>query len=955
MIDDDLDDDSVGAASDPGPAPPASTEPPPAERYQRQGLLGTGGMGRVYAAFDSRLRRQVALKVAATPELAGRLAREAWITAQLEHPNIVAVYDAGETHGQVWYTMRMIRGRTLRERLAACPDLAARLALLPHLHTACQAVAYAHSMGIVHRDLKPSNLMVGEFGETQVADWGLAVPLDEARADWQRLVHRPGEVAGTPRYMSPEAAGGGPASPASDVFGLGAALYELLAGRAPPVGGALATAPLPPDVPPELAAIFRRSVQPDPAARYASAEQLADDLGRWLSGGRVRAHDYRPVELLVRLVRAWRWPLGVAAVAVVALVVLGAVGVRGIARERAVAEANLAVALSEQALTALLDERLPEAHVLAAHALQLGPSPEARGILAAVRPWGVQLVERIELPDSCRHNGVLSPDGGTLACPSADAVELWTVSPLSRRVVLPVPALGEPVWVGARVLLPTPDGLVWVDHDTVGARVPEGSWVARATGDVAYATRGPWARALSPDGTFVAFPICPSSPVAARVVGESLVVGCSDGVLRRYGRDGVVQTEAPLDAPPIWAAVRPSGDALLVGLLDGGVQVLDVMTGRATEPLRGMATGVVALQPVPGTPVVLVLGERGGPRLWNTAAGGWAGALPAGARRMLAGTRDGEVVLLGDALERWRIPAQPTPNVLSFPSGLSQVSPSPDGSAVAVALGDGTIVERRLADGMELRRWHWADAVAKCVAYADADHLIAGAMGEPGQFLGPDGAVAKFEHDNVLRRAGSLSGGRAWSLDYGGHVMVLGAPDGTVLQSLETHGGFDGGSSPDGKGAVVLDTRGDAWRFDGTDWKVARNDLGAVAVDIGDGGAPIVIARAREVCLDERCFPVDGDVTDVAISGDRVALATLSGDVVILQATTGERLAVLRGHTARVVSVEFGPHGDWLASASWDATVRLWDLTALDEPAEAAVARGEAAWGLSLDAARRTR
>lgn len=955
MIGDDLDDDSVGAASDPGPAPAASTEPPPAERYQRQGLLGTGGMGRVYAAFDARLRRQVALKVAATPELSGRLAREAWITAQLEHPNIVAVYDAGETHGQTWYTMRMIRGRTLRERLAACPDLAARLALLPHLYTACQAVAYAHSMGIVHRDLKPSNLMVGEFGETQVADWGLAVPLDEARADWQRLVHRPGEVAGTPRYMSPEAAGGGPASPASDVFGLGAALYELLAGRAPPTGGNLATAPLPPDVPPELAAILRRSVQPDPAARYASAEQLADDLGRWLSGARVGAHDYRPGELLVRLVRAWRWPLGVGAVAVVALFILGAIGVRGIARERAVAEANLAVALSEQALTALLDERLPEAHVLAAHALQLGPSPEARGILAAVRPWGVQLVERIELPAACRQNGVLSPDGGTLACPSADAVELWTVAPLSRRAVLDVPALGEPAWVGERLLLPTPDGLVWVDHDTVGVRVPEGSWIARASGDVAYASRGAAARALAPDGSFVEFPLCPNSPVAVRVVGEALVVGCNDGMLRRYGRDGTMLSEARLETPSAWAAVRPSGDALLVGLLDGGVQVLDVTTGSATEPLRGMDSGVVALQAVPGTPVVLVLGERGGPRLWNTAAGGWAGALPAGARRMVAGTHDGEVVLLGDALERWQIPAQPTPNVLSFPSGLSQVTSSPDGSAVAVALGDGSIVERRLADGTELRRWHWSDAVAKCVAYADADHLVGGAMGDTGRLLGPGGSVTKLAHENILRRAGTLAGGRAWSLDYAGRIVISGPSDGTVTQPVETHGGFDGGSSPDGRWAVVLDTRGDAWRYDGTEWKVARNDLGALAVDIGDGGAPIVLAHTREVCVDDHCYAVEGDVTDVAISGDRLAVATLSGDVVVLHPRTGERLAVLRGHTARVVSVEFGPHGDWLASASWDATVRLWDLTALDEPAEAAVARGEAAWGLSLDAARRTR
>src|SRR4029079_15474829 len=121
------DDDSSPAPSHPGETPEAAFDQG-GERYEREGLIGRGGTGRVYAARDTRLRRQVALKVAATPELAHRLAREAWITAQLEHPGIVAVYDAGETDGQAWYTMRLIRGRTLRERLAACSGSAARLA-----------------------------------------------------------------------------------------------------------------------------------------------------------------------------------------------------------------------------------------------------------------------------------------------------------------------------------------------------------------------------------------------------------------------------------------------------------------------------------------------------------------------------------------------------------------------------------------------------------------------------------------------------------------------------------------------------------------------------------------------------------------------------------------------------------------------------------------------------------
>ena len=162
-----------------------------ADRYDRGGLLGAGGMGRVFTARDRRLNREVALKevtVSAGRSGADRLAQEAWITAQLEHPNIVPVHDAGtDAEGTPWYTMRLIRGRTLHDVLDGA-DRATRLGTLRHVLAACEAVAYAHSRGIIHRDLKPQNILVGGFGETQVADWGLARPLDGEQEDWQDVV-----------------------------------------------------------------------------------------------------------------------------------------------------------------------------------------------------------------------------------------------------------------------------------------------------------------------------------------------------------------------------------------------------------------------------------------------------------------------------------------------------------------------------------------------------------------------------------------------------------------------------------------------------------------------------------------------------------------------------------------------------------------------------------------------
>ncbi len=940
-----------------GPLPSGRDGPAVDARYAREGLLGVGGMGRVYAARDARLRRLVALKVASTPELARRLANEARITAQLEHPGIVAVYDAGETDGQAWYAMRLIRGRTLRERIAACPDTAARLALLPHLQAACQAVAYAHAMGIVHRDLKPSNIMVGEFGETQVADWGLARPTDAALPDWRRIVpDAGGGVAGTPRYMSPEQARGAAASPASDVYGLGVALYELLGGRPPPdpagSGGPPLADELPAEVPRELVAIARRCLQADAAARYPSAVELADDLGRWLSGLRVEAHDYQPVELLARLVKAWRAPLAVGAAALVVLATVVALAVHRTARERAAAEANLAVALTEQARAALADDRIPEARVLAAHALRLGASPEARGVLAGTAHEGATLVARTPLPAICRHTGVVSPDAAALACHGEGRLEIWGLEPFALRASLAIHAVESPAWVGDRLLVATPDALVWIEDGVVVESVPGGGWPLAADAG-AFALRGVSARALEPGHAPVAFETCAAARATTLVAGGELLVGCDDGHLRAYGADGAARRAAPLGERPAWSVATAGADGLLVGHQDGTVRTLSNPDGRWGTPLRGLSGSVRALQPVPGTTLVLALGERGGPRIWNTAVSAWVGALPAGASRLAPGGADGEVLLLGEALERWRLARTQRPATLPFDAGISQVTVSPAGDAIAVALGTGDVVERRLADGLELRRWRWSDEVAKCVAYGRHDLLVAGAMGAPGQRLGPGGEARPLEPGHLLRRAGRLADGRVWALSYS-NVGLLVDPDAgaTAAQPIGPTP-FDGSSSPDGGTAALLDAQGGVWLLDGSTWREVRNVPDATAVDVGNGGAPLVVARRREVCVDAACVDVGDDVVDIALSADRVAVATLTGGVRLLDARTRATLAVLRGHTGRVSSVEFGPDGRWLVSASWDGTVRHWDLADLDTPAEDLVTRAAERWGLGLEDALR--
>jgi len=242
----------------------------PGDRYELLEVIGAGGMGTVYRAFDAELGREVAIKVArdaSDPRLVARLRTEASVLARLEHPGIVPVHDVGTLpDGRLFYVMKLVRGTTLTRFVEETPDQDRRLGVFERV---CETIAFAHEHGLVHRDLKPDNIMVGAFGEVLVLDWGVAKVMGESRDD-------AGVILGTPGFMPPEQARGAAdlVDRRADVFALCAMLAEMLPASAPK----------------RLRAITTTARAEDPASRYPDAAALGADLARYRMGGAVRAY-----------------------------------------------------------------------------------------------------------------------------------------------------------------------------------------------------------------------------------------------------------------------------------------------------------------------------------------------------------------------------------------------------------------------------------------------------------------------------------------------------------------------------------------------------------------------------------------------------------------------------------------------------------------------------------------
>ncbi len=991
-------------------APPSGDRSPrpgefvdPARRYLVLSVLGRGGMGEVVMAEDQLLGRHVAVKF---PVLGGsateKLLAEARLTALLEHAAVVPVYDAGRRDdGTPFYVMRVVRGRSLADAITDAADPDARLGLVRHVLDAARAVAFAHRVGVVHRDLKPANLLIGELGETQVADWGLAATLADART---------AGVVGTRGYIAPEVGGGAPADARADVYSLGATLFEVLAGRTPlsvtevarvrdargdePTTAADASASallaasqrLCAGAPADLLAIVTRACALRPDERYADAVAFASDLDAFLSGRRVVAHDYTPMELAARFWGAFRGPI--VAVGLASLLTLVAILVgwratvsqrdRATTAERAaqqaatVAATSLAKLQGEQAQLAALRGARAEAEVLArASMVPLGPSPAAnsadpgtratiagaRGVLAAfaaspapsagpAQPWAP-----CERPIVDRH-------GAGWICVEAEGWRWSTAdaAPRSLRGTVLSAAIGArrrhmvvardmkrvdvhatddgrllgslPVSVAAALAISDAD--VAIGHSRIEAAVFSlerpavlATLVCRDGGSIS-------ATAVSASGRFAAA-VCPTGEAQR---GVSVWI---DGAPPRYAALGVA-------ARGVAAAELSDDGTLVIAGLDGQLEAVDLPTG-ATRVIGRLdvrdVDGVAISSPWAGHGALVALhsGDGGG-SVRRLDDGANLARVPGLGEAALRFGDDGGLLGLGRERRRWQLPPTARPVVVGSGAGVSALGVSPDGGTLVVGRGTGSLEAWRSGDGRQLWQAEACAGAVKHVAFDQAGSRMAVmCTGSPGvrQWTWPDRRDLPSSHRHDGRRVGLLRSGAMWSLTGIQSLRIEPAGGGRNVE-IQGPGFLDGATCAGGATAMMTGGRGQLWRLDdGASPRAVPIAAAPGSVAVACGTARVAFADQTTVWLADpagaRTATWQADaprLLRLEMSADDALLASghLDGRVLVWRPADGTLLATLRGHAERAGSLGF-VGADLLASGSWDGTVRLWGLQPL--------------------------